>query len=35
MHFTNNLPEATTIHWHGLRIPAPMAPSRSPTTWSR
>ncbi len=20
VHFTNNLPEATTIHWHGLRI---------------
>ena len=24
VHFTNRLPEATTIHWHGLRIPAPM-----------
>lgn len=22
--FTNSLPEATTIHWHGLRIPAAM-----------
>ena len=22
--FTNRLPEATTIHWHGLRVPAPM-----------
>jgi len=22
--FTNNLPEATTIHWHGLRIPNSM-----------
>ncbi len=22
--FTNHLPEATTIHWHGLRVPAPM-----------
>jgi FtsP/CotA-like multicopper oxidase with cupredoxin domain len=21
---TNSLPEATTIHWHGLRLPAPM-----------
>src|SRR5262245_10390573 len=21
---TNRLPEATTIHWHGLRVPAPM-----------
>jgi FtsP/CotA-like multicopper oxidase with cupredoxin domain len=21
---TNNLPEPTTIHWHGLRLPAPM-----------
>jgi FtsP/CotA-like multicopper oxidase with cupredoxin domain len=24
VHFTNRLSEATTIHWHGLRIPAPM-----------
>jgi FtsP/CotA-like multicopper oxidase with cupredoxin domain len=24
VHFTNNLPEETTIHWHGLRIPAAM-----------
>jgi FtsP/CotA-like multicopper oxidase with cupredoxin domain len=24
VHFTNNLPEPTTIHWHGLRIPAAM-----------
>jgi FtsP/CotA-like multicopper oxidase with cupredoxin domain len=24
VHFTNNLPEATTIHWHGLRIPPEM-----------
>jgi FtsP/CotA-like multicopper oxidase with cupredoxin domain len=24
VHFTNNLPEPTTIHWHGLRIPADM-----------
>jgi len=24
VHFTNNLPESTTIHWHGLRIPAAM-----------
>jgi hypothetical protein len=22
--FTNRLPEPTLIHWHGLRIPAPM-----------
>ena len=22
IHFRNNLPEATTIHWHGLHIPA-------------
>lgn len=21
VHFTNNLPEATTIHWHGVRVP--------------
>lgn len=24
VHFTNNLPEATTIHWHGLRVPSDM-----------
>ena len=24
IHFTNNLPETTTIHWHGLHIPADM-----------
>lgn len=24
LHLTNNLPEPTTIHWHGLRIPAAM-----------
>jgi FtsP/CotA-like multicopper oxidase with cupredoxin domain len=24
VHFRNSLPEATTIHWHGLRIPAAM-----------
>jgi FtsP/CotA-like multicopper oxidase with cupredoxin domain len=24
VHFTNNLPAATTIHWHGLRIPPEM-----------
>ena len=24
VHFTNNLPETTTIHWHGLHIPADM-----------
>src|SRR5689334_3156845 len=22
IHFTNKLPEATTVHWHGLHIPA-------------
>lgn len=24
IHFTNHLPEPTTIHWHGLRVPAAM-----------
>ncbi len=24
VHFTNNLPEPSTIHWHGLRLPADM-----------
>jgi len=24
VHLTNNLPDGTTIHWHGLRIPAAM-----------
>jgi FtsP/CotA-like multicopper oxidase with cupredoxin domain len=24
VHFTNHLPEATTIHWHGLRVDAAM-----------
>lgn len=24
VHFKNELPEATTIHWHGLRVPAAM-----------
>jgi bilirubin oxidase len=24
VHFTNNLPEATTIHWHGVHLPAAM-----------
>ncbi len=24
VHFTNNLPEATTIHWHGSELPAAM-----------
>ena len=24
VHFTNQLPEATTIHWHGVRVPAAM-----------
>jgi FtsP/CotA-like multicopper oxidase with cupredoxin domain len=34
VHFSNNLPEDTTIHWHGLRIPAAMdgmpGPSQPP-----
>ncbi len=24
VHFTNNLPEPTTIHWHGVRVPIEM-----------
>src|SRR5262245_50741985 len=24
VHFTNKLPEPTTVHWHGLRIPIQM-----------
>jgi FtsP/CotA-like multicopper oxidase with cupredoxin domain len=24
VHFTNHLPEATSIHWHGVRVPADM-----------
>lgn len=24
VHFTNELPESTTIHWHGVRVPAAM-----------
>jgi FtsP/CotA-like multicopper oxidase with cupredoxin domain len=24
VHFTNRLPEATTVHWHGIRLPAAM-----------
>ena len=24
VHFTNNLPEATTVHWHGVEVPATM-----------
>ena len=24
VHFTNSLPESTTIHWHGVRLPAAM-----------
>lgn len=24
VHFTNDLPEPTTIHWHGVRVPAEM-----------
>jgi FtsP/CotA-like multicopper oxidase with cupredoxin domain len=24
VHFTNSLPEATTIHWHGIRVPNDM-----------
>ena len=29
VHFTNELPEPTTIHWHGLRLPASMDGSTS------
>lgn len=31
VHFTNDLPEPTTIHWHGMRVPAVMdgAPGHS------
>ena len=28
VHLTNRLPEPTTIHWHGLRLPAPMDGTR-------
>jgi FtsP/CotA-like multicopper oxidase with cupredoxin domain len=31
VHFTNDLPEPTTIHWHGLRIPAAMDGMPSPS----
>jgi FtsP/CotA-like multicopper oxidase with cupredoxin domain len=24
VHFTNNLPEPSTIHWHGVRVPIEM-----------
>ena len=24
VHFVNNLPEASTVHWHGIRLPAAM-----------
>jgi FtsP/CotA-like multicopper oxidase with cupredoxin domain len=24
VHFKNSLPESATIHWHGVRVPAPM-----------
>jgi FtsP/CotA-like multicopper oxidase with cupredoxin domain len=24
VHFTNNLPEPTTLHWHGIRVPIQM-----------
>ena len=24
VHFTNHLPQETTIHWHGLRVPIQM-----------
>jgi FtsP/CotA-like multicopper oxidase with cupredoxin domain len=40
VHFQNNLPEPTTIHWHGIHLPAmadgnPMArsPRRPRSTW--
>lgn len=29
VHFQNELPEPTTVHWHGLRLPAPMDGSTS------
>jgi FtsP/CotA-like multicopper oxidase with cupredoxin domain len=43
IHFKNNLPEPTTVHWHGLHIPAssdgspydPIRPAASTTTCSR
>src|SRR5512134_2863818 len=28
-HLVNNLPEPTLIHWHGLRVPAPMDGTQS------
>ena len=36
VHFTNNLAEETTIHWHGLRIPAAMdgMPGESSRRWT-
>ena len=24
VHFTNHLPQPTTVHWHGLRVPIEM-----------
>ena len=32
VHFKNDLPESTTIHWHGLRLPAVMDGSTSVQT---
>ena len=32
VHFTNSLPEATTIHWHGIRVPAAMDGSQAMQT---
>ena len=33
VHFTNNLPEPTTIHWHGLDIPADQDGSHIAQGW--
>ena len=33
VNFTNNLPEATTIHWHGIDVPASMDGSHIAQAW--
>ncbi len=33
VNFTNNLPEPTTVHWHGLDIPADMDGSHISQSW--
>ncbi|HED64925.1 MAG TPA: multicopper oxidase family protein [Planctomycetes bacterium] len=33
VHFTNNLPEPTTIHWHGVETPADMDGSHIAQKW--